>query len=673
MTHNTKTPAELAAAKWEGSGLSSSEAKKLKFRVMSAEQTAAMSNNFVKASSLVMPYFNWRGQPTKFFRIRYLEKPPGFAGLVEKPQRYAQPIGTLNEIYTPPLVDWSKILKDADIPLFITEGELKAASACKHGFPTLGLGGVDVWRSQKNSIPFLKQLEDVTWKGRNVFIVFDSDSATNPNVLRAQIKLCEALTSRGAQPNIVSLPTLHGKDKTGLDDFLVAKHANAFRTLVEEAAPFSESMELWTLNAEVTYIREPGFVVVRKDGRKINPSAFKEHAYSNRFYWEPQIGKDGTKLKKKPLAPKWLSWENRYELSRIVYAPGEPSITERNEWNAWHGWGLEPKKGSIAPWEELLDYMFGAKVDEREWFERWCAYPLQHPGTKMYSAAVVWGTKHGTGKSMIGYSLMKIYGGNATEIREKDLKGDFNEWAENRQFVMGDDVTGDSARAYNDQLKAMITQETLWVNAKFIPKYRVKDCINYYFTSNHPDAFFLEDQDRRYFIHEAPIEPLPQEFYKRYDEWLHGDGPKALFHHLLNLNLGSFDPKAHAMMTSAKRIMIMDGKSDMGLFCANFKADPGRFMRVISEEAARKADLLSADQILQVYDPERATKVTTNGLTRELRRSGFRQANDGSPVRTDFGLSRLYIVRNHDVWMKATPKAAALHWNTIFGKKERKF
>src|ERR1044072_7309831 len=89
--------------------------------------------------------------------------------------------------------------------------------------------------------------------------------------------------------------------------------------------------------------------------------------------------------------------------------------------NVWPGWGCEPKKGDITLWKKLLDHLFtDADKEDRIWFERWLAYPLQHPGTKMYSAAVMHGIYHGTGKSLIGFMMGKIYGRNFTEV-SKDM------------------------------------------------------------------------------------------------------------------------------------------------------------------------------------------------------------------------------------------------------------
>ena len=136
---------------------------------------------------------------------------------------YVQSAGTLNWVYLPRLkeLSWKALAADATQPLLITEGELKAICACQHGYPTLGLGGVTVWRSAKKGVDLLPPLDQFNWKGRQVTIVFDSDAATNPHVAAAQVSLAKKLILLGAAPRIASLPADSSGAKQGLDDFLV--------------------------------------------------------------------------------------------------------------------------------------------------------------------------------------------------------------------------------------------------------------------------------------------------------------------------------------------------------------------------------------------------------------------------------------------------------------------
>lgn len=667
----------LARSKWESSGLTEAHAKKLKLDYI--PDAFKLAANFMQLPALRIPYWDAKGKPTKFYRIRYLAVPSGMAGLVSKPQRYAQPAGTMNEVYMPPLLTmtWEQVAKSVDVPITITEGELKAAAGCAHGIVTLGLGGVDVWRSAARNVPLFSALEDITWDGRDVFIAFDSDAATNPNVVRAQLRLARELTNRGAFPNVISIPAAKGGEKQGMDDFLLAhkNHAvESWEELVAEALPSGEAQELWQMNTEVSYIRNPGLIIVRdKPDRRVSASAFKEHAYSNRHFFLTTFDSKGReKLEKKPLAPRWLTWERRFELEKIVYEPGLPQITAKNEFNAWEGWGCEPKKGDIKPWKDLLTFLFrGRPPKEPQWLERWLAYPLQNPGAKLFSSPLIWGIHQGTGKSLIGYTMIRIYGKNGTRIENRDIHSSHNEWAQNKQFVLGDEITGsgiDKRTTEADRLKGIISQERIWINVKYVPSFEIRDCINYYFTSNHPDAFFLEDKDRRFFIHEVVGGPAPFEFYKRYDAWVKSEeGPSALFHHLLNLDLGDFEPNGPALETDAKRAMINDNKTDLGIWVQRMLENPKESLHILGEKASSDCDLFTNAQLLRAFDPEKATRVTENGLGRELKRAGIQQANGGAPVRVAVGTQRLYIVRNPEKWLKATQLMVAKHWNDFHG------
>jgi len=668
-----ETPQALMKAKLLSSGLRPELAGKMGMTLLSAEKTAALGDEFKRYPSLRIGYFDINNKPTGFYRIRYLGEMEGLDALAGKPQRYAQPRDTDPEVYWPNAVPWKDISANLAEPVYITEGELKACKGCADGFATIGLGGVWSWRSKKKGVGLVRDIAEFGWKGREVRLVFDSDFRTNPDVMRALVALSRALLSKGARPFLVTLPEGKGNMKQGLDDFLVAEGPEDFKALAEEAEPFAMAEELWRLNTEVVYIRDPGLIVVfdDKDGnRKITASSFKEHAYSNRFFEQTTFdAKGNARLEKKPAAPAWLQWEHRAELARLTYAPGQPTVTKEGALNEWPGWGCEPKKGDVSFWKKLLDFIFGDDAVGRKWFEQWCAWPLQNPGGKMYSAAVIWGVAQGTGKSLIGYSLVEIYGKNGTEIDDQDMEATYNEWAENKQFAMGDDVMGAEHRRRNtERLKTMITRRELRLNPKYIPSYTVPDCINYYFTSQHPDAFFVEDKDRRYFVHEAPPVPMERAWYNKYVDWLRGpaNGKAALFHYLLRLDLTGFDPHGPPPATAAKLAMVADSKSDVGAWCTRLAEDPDSVLRL--GDMKMSGDLFNAEQLLRLYDPDASKKLTANGMSREMKRAGFRHIYKGMPVSTVKGQMRLYAVRNIERWLTAKGAECAAHWNEHFGK-----
>lgn len=657
---------KLAQAKWRSSGLSDKAAARLGLKPLNEAETQALHSRFHSARSLYFPYFDLAGEKTKFFRIRYLEQLPGLAGLVEKPQRYAQPPGTLNEIYLPPLIGWQEVADDVSQRIVITEGELKAAAGCANGVPTIGLGGVDVWRSTKRGIEFLPTLNKINWENREVVVVFDSDLTAKPDVIRALRTLSKELLARGAMVRIASLPSAKDGSKQGLDDFIVA--GGDLDKLLEDSPALPEAEALWALNQEVIYVKSPGVILERSSGLLFDPNKWKAHVYANRHLMEMQKKGKNEVMVKVQAAPKWIEWERRAEVPRMVYEPGLPQVLQDRSWNIWPGWGLEPKKGDIGPWEWLLDFLFKKDTKTRRWFERWCAYPLQHPGAKLYSAPVLWSPNKGMGKTVLGYTLMRIYGQNSIEIGSKDLKGTFNTWARNRQFVLADEITGSDAKVDSDWLKGLITRLSIDIEEKFLPKYSIRNTINYLFVSNHPDALFIEDHDRRYMVHQIVGPPAERQFYEEYDRWYKGDGPSALFRYLLDLDLGDFNPREHAPETISKELMVHMGKNEMGQWVDQLRIDPASVLKGPWPVAAAKScDLWTPTLLYRAFDPDGTKRGNPAYIGRAMASAGFRLVNGGIPVKCKAGLQRLWAVRNSVEWDQRTRRECAAHFDSFFG------
>lgn len=661
----TKQLQDLYSAKLQSSGLTLKDAKTLQMTPLAAPQVAALQ--LPPFMGLRIPYFTLSGKKTEFYRIRYLESTKqGFKALTKaKELRYIQPPDSINELYLPPIVDWAKIASKPAAPIVVTEGEFKAAAACKAGFYTIGLGGVWNFRSATINQALLDDFKAIDWKGRVVVILFDSDAATNPKVMKAENELARQLTKEGADVRIGRMHKTNDSNKMGIDDLLVANGKEALRKILDAALPFAPCEELFKLNTEVVYVRNPGLVLRLDNLQRMSPRAFIDHAYSTRIYTEQVVseGKKGTstKLVEKCAPKEWMKWPVRVEVERVTYSPGKDRLVN-NCLNVWPGWGCEPVPGDVEMWHELLEYIFKGKEEQCDWLEDWLAYPIQCPGTKMFCAVNMWSLYHGTGKSLLGYTMKKIYGKNFTEIKDSNLQESHNEWAENKQFVMGDDITYTDKRGIADRLKSMITQQELRLNPKFIPSYTVEDCINYYFTSNHPDSLFVEDNDRRYFIWEIKGRPKEREFYVRYIKWLNNGGAEALFAYFLGLDLTLFDPAAPAPMTESKAEMISIGKSDLASWVANLRENPDTVLKVDTTEFKHK--LWRSEDLLKVYDPAGNTRVTANGLARELRKGGFEVVNRGMCCRTALGQVRLWAIRDAEKFEEMQGEEMGKLYNT---------
>jgi hypothetical protein len=638
--------------------LDEKDAVKLKFKPLTAEQTKQL-NVPAEYAGFLIPYFDISGKPTKFWRLRYLEDTrKGFDVLSgRKALRYVQAAGGINEVYLPPFVDWREIADNVEIPLVITEGELKAACATKLRIPTIGLGGVYCFKSSKNKEVMLPALRQFKWKERSVMICYDSDAVTNPMVVMAENQLADLLTQEGAVVQVARLTPGGSSEKVGLDDYLLKHDPEELLALLSSSELYGPNKALHAMNELVAYVRNPGLVYDYSKNMSYSCQNFTAHAYSNYWFTEFKVSDTGTKQVKKQTAVEWLRWACRNELEALTFEPGQERVVN-GKLNLWEGWKVEPKKGDIKPWRDLLDHVFGeADHDARKWFEQWCAYPLQHPGYKMASAAVIWGRIQGSGKTLIGRILMSVYGKYATEIKDSDLENLRNEWAENMQFVLADDITSNDNRKLKRRLMTLITQHTIRLDKKFVPSYTLRDVMNMLFTSNDPDAFYMDDDDRRYFIWEVVNGRLDVETRKRIVAWYKSkEGVQAMFWHLLNVDLKGFDPDAEPVVTTAKKEMIHITKSDLGSWVADLHNGGASKLKL-------QGDLFTASELLTLYDPGQVGRVTANGMARELKRSGFNPpGKNGSMAVTKFGNVRLYAIRNLDKWKFASMKEIISHY-----------
>jgi hypothetical protein len=113
-----------------------------------------------------------------------------------KAVKYETPLGSRMTIDVPPSVRHQ--LGDPSIPLWITEGIRKADAAVSAGLCCIALLGVWAWRgrNEQGGKTALADWESIALNGRVVYIAFDSDVMTKPEVAKALERLKGFLESR---------------------------------------------------------------------------------------------------------------------------------------------------------------------------------------------------------------------------------------------------------------------------------------------------------------------------------------------------------------------------------------------------------------------------------------------------------------------------------------------
>lgn len=537
------------------------------------------------ADRLVKNRWRWRNNP---------EARIGFARQTEQ-AKYGQPKDAGCYLYLPRVkgIKWQKIIDDSKKDVFVVEGELKALSLCLADILAVAVGGGWNFANKRQLLP---ELEKFAEGGRRLFILYDSDTRDKPQVAGARYALARALTDAGGKPSFIELPHLkdsESSDKTGADDFIRLnpdiRGGDLRDALLGFANELAEVTELYRLNAEYV-IDETTACIVRLYDVETLADRRNENWKRGDFCGlienrnVPVLGRNG-KPSLAPLGALWTRWPARNRVVGRVYRPISQDNKDflyvyengRRYLNDFYGWASQPRPNrSIVEelWTPLLESHFrqqsaesqaqsASRLRARNWFEQWWAYPVQHPGAKILSAAVLSG-QQGGGKDMVGRAVgQAVYGKHYRLISPAELETEFNaSFMEAVSLIHAQELTKKTnKRNFNELLKAWITSSRLFINEKNVKPYYTDAKFNFYMTTNPEDSVHIEGDDRRYFVWRTPDARI-QEFMG--EKWVldfhrilveSEEGRAALHYHLLNeVDCAQFDPNAEPPVTTAKQV-----------------------------------------------------------------------------------------------------------------------
>lgn len=248
-----KTQLDMMVEDLKASGLTFQD---MMCRVMDNPERNALGVSSTAVQGYIIPYFDMYGRAIKFYRAKIFKMEP----------KYRQAKGSPNHVYFPPNFKKAFAATKGKM-LVLTEGEKKAAIACKLGIPAVAFGGVDSWVNRTilvpkeaevssythnrmlhavklpsanfdesmmstNAIGF-QEMIDVCLKYKTTFyIIYDSEpnGKLSSQAQRAAAKLGYELRFKGFpidQIRQIMLPGLEDDDdfdgdKIGLDDYLMS-------------------------------------------------------------------------------------------------------------------------------------------------------------------------------------------------------------------------------------------------------------------------------------------------------------------------------------------------------------------------------------------------------------------------------------------------------------------
>jgi hypothetical protein len=150
--------------------------------------------------ALVIPVWNVHGEIAT-----YQTRPDTPRLRNTKPIKYETQSGSRMVLDVPPAT--CPYLSNPAIPLWITEGIRKADSGASRGLAIIALLGVWNWRGTNahGGKVALPDWECIALNGRRVYLAFDSDATSNPQVAKAVRRLGAFLASRHADVRYIPL------------------------------------------------------------------------------------------------------------------------------------------------------------------------------------------------------------------------------------------------------------------------------------------------------------------------------------------------------------------------------------------------------------------------------------------------------------------------------------
>lgn len=206
-----------------------------------------------RAGGLLIPWTHHDGTPAApQIRLHDPRTVEGRTIKFETPTTQAcQKVGLTPCVDVPRYWVTDAMIADPAVPLLITEGAVKGAAvvsaAIREGIAVIPAAVMGVWngvttaRTASGGVASRSLHPDLTAlaPGRAVFIAYDADALTKPQVREALDVLAALLGAAGAQSVRVMTPPMVGDDpSTGIDDALAAGHT--LTDMAADAVPLSD-------------------------------------------------------------------------------------------------------------------------------------------------------------------------------------------------------------------------------------------------------------------------------------------------------------------------------------------------------------------------------------------------------------------------------------------------
>jgi hypothetical protein len=241
----------------------------------------------------------------------------------------------------------------------------------------------------------------------------------------------------------------------------------------------------------------------------------------------------------------WSKWKNKKKYDGIVFNPSNKH--NKNKLNIYTGISVQPIKGKC---DLILSHIFKiwCRSDQNHYsyILNWFARMIQQP-EKPAEIAITLKSKQGVGKNIILDIFSDIFKNHHTvSTKLSDITGDFNDHLASSIFVFINEALwgGDKHKGGEGIIKTLITDKTITMHKKFMPKVQVTNCTHLVICSNKEWYITLDLDDRRFFTLTPSEEKKGDyQYFIELGNEISNQGKEAFLYFLKNRNIKSFNPR----------------------------------------------------------------------------------------------------------------------------------
>jgi hypothetical protein len=254
----------------------------------------------------------------------------------------------------------------------------------------------------------------------------------------------------------------------------------------------------------------------------------------------------------------WIGNTNKRIYRNIAFTN---KLIDENTYNLYTGLGLNPLEGDCTLiFKHIYEVICAGSQENYEALIKLFAWQIQNIGKPSRIITIFKSLVQQVGKGTVLADIMvPIYGNSGFMTSDiGQILTRFNDTLRGKAYIFLDEALFAGDRKSADAIKSMSTTTRMGVETKGLPTVQFPIAVNFFLTTNHDDAAFIEETDARYWILEvSPHRAKDYEYFNNLYEEINNGGKEAFLHYLLNTDVSDFCPARDVPLNNeAKAAMI---------------------------------------------------------------------------------------------------------------------